>query len=1168
MFILKNSFTNFDDNKQPYSIEVEKDNLYYHLNGRCDEKGYAITFSGARAFINVPEVKTFKLDLNLLHNKSHAKGYNETFAVMFGYDRRARVGYQVEFVHVESGSTKIRLIKTLGKTTEVIKEQAYDFLQECDKKYHVHVEVLDSKVICSLDSCVFECELESVNGKVAILRESAFLEIYVSDLVFETEEITEEKIGEYNFVIPNYNGMFVPYTLTLNLYALGESITKIDYEFNEGLFTHDTRDTFVGDSWAMLYEEFDSIYFKINGSKRYYINNNVIRVFEENFTPKDKGMYAIKESVCDLHRAIGETWREPKKGSITVKEFGEVETVTFGYKNARCFRSEFAASPMQYVYDKNGNVLYIGEPIDEDYSLMVSSPLYSSLESLIPTTVYDRESLIEHLKDNHYFLTTDKKIEFYIDLRSKFNYDDLTLNVYLQDAFYNNIEEVSSFILDKPYKYAYESGKNFGVELKSLPLGVYHLYVEVLRCGKKVYKHRSAFEVIDPNSNVSPQKASGLISCHVGDSGKMFCPNLWAKMPDFNVEHYIDILLVTPIDANIVRPWEVYPIFKREITTWMNQRCITTSDILAGKHYEYPITENADYIYFPTPGDDDTKTYHRYDFYVYRHVKSHMINMLESFLTENEDIRKELSMKNVKEEFTLEQYKALMQKYHTKFLNYCLPIIRKMFIEQFNKVKEINPKAKRFSYGPLSIYNCSYGGGYSTKWQGYDPKHLSEMFDGYMQLEDYPHDCSYSTTKGAFYLGSLRMLDPKLRVFPELYDTWLEGCPDEALPGAHPPLGYYYCEPYACMTQIFEYVYNTANYLVKDNSYDYWRDYGLMVYSAYVIDVKAKFDEYMPAWGIARQNLPKKPTSGSVFIYEIPEEDDRFNPDCSYDYFAGGDYGYCGRPVHNISETGLSYVYKTMREAGVPVKTLATFDVLDSLTSSDLDYLVIPSLKGVDASIVDNIRKLYDSGTPIIAVSEVTGLEDIFGVKLNRHNPRLTYLDKNGEIEYIAPINTEVYYDVVDAEVLLSADNNEPIITKKGNAILINAPIGEVGIETLKYAAFIGAYNISLHIENILTEEIRKLTTNGFTASNRCGLTTFVNEKGEEMLLLVDYSKDLEGVDYKVGRTVEVTLPQGYTDAENVYRATTLAKKHENGVLTKITVQMCRQESVLIKLVK
>ena len=34
------------------------------------------------------------------------------------------------------------------------------------------------------------------------------------------------------------------------------------------------------------------------------------------------------------------------------------------------------------------------------------------------------------------------------------------------------------------------------------------------------------------------------------------------------------------------------------------------------------------------------------------------------------------------------------------------------------------------------------------------------------------------------------------------------------------------------------------------------------------------------------------------------------------------------------------------------------------------------------------------------------------------------------------------------------------VIRRKGNALLINAPIGEVGIETLKYAAFLGAYNI------------------------------------------------------------------------------------------------------------
>ena len=72
-FVLKNDFYQHDDKGQPYSVEVEKDNPYYHLNGKCDEKGYAILFSGARAYIDVPEVKSFHLSFYLLHNHSHAK---------------------------------------------------------------------------------------------------------------------------------------------------------------------------------------------------------------------------------------------------------------------------------------------------------------------------------------------------------------------------------------------------------------------------------------------------------------------------------------------------------------------------------------------------------------------------------------------------------------------------------------------------------------------------------------------------------------------------------------------------------------------------------------------------------------------------------------------------------------------------------------------------------------------------------------------------------------------------------------------------------------------------------------------------------------------------------------------------------------------------------------
>lgn len=1165
-FLLKNDFYKHDDKNQPYSIEVEKDNPYYHLNGKSDEKGYAVLFSGARAYLDVPQVKTFHLSFHLLHNHSHAKGYNETFVVLFGYDRQNRTGYQLEFVYLESGGSSIRLTKALPKTKEVIKEEKYDFIQECDIKYFIDIQVTENLVRCRFADCEFECALESERGKIALTRESAFLEMYVSDLTFESDEITQTKIGEYKVKIPQYNGMSYPYMLTLTAYDLGEGIVKIDYEFGEGLFVYDTRSEFVGDTWAMLYEEFDSLYFKINDSKRYYLKNGLVRIFEENFTPKDKSMYAVKESVCDLHKALVDTWRAPEKGSITVKAFGEVEKITFGYKNIRCFRSEFLASAMQYIFDKNGKELYVGEPLDEDVAIAVSSLPSQGLKTLIPECVYERERLIEHLTDNHYFLTSDEKISFGIDVRGKYDCGAIELKAYLQDAFYNTIQEVETLLCDKAFRYPNFSSKSFQVNLEPQPHGVYHLYFEVYYCGMEIANHRSAFEVINPKSDISPQRASGIFQSHVGDSGKKFFPNFWLKQPDCNIEHYVDILLIDPKSANRIRPWEVYPLLKREITCWMNARCVARENILNDVPLTFDITKHADYLYFQTPGEENI-LYHRYDFYVYRHFKTHLLGMCERFLGEHEDIRKELGLKKVKEEFTLENYKQFMQNYGSAFIDYCLPKISNLFIEQWKKVQEVNPKAKRFSYGPLSLYVCAYAGAWTLKWQGNDPKRLSEMYNGYLQFEDYPHDCNYSTTKGAFALATIQYYDPKARIFPELYDTWLEGCPDEALPGAHPPLGYFYCPPYACMTQLFEYIFNTSHYFADKKEYGYWREFGLMLYSLYVVKVKEKFDEMMPAWGKAMENKPQKPLKGCVFLYEITAQDDRFNPDCSYDQFAGGDYGLCGRPVHNISETGLSYVHRLVRESGVPVHTITSYSALDDM-QENTDILVIPSLKGVAQEIKDKIRGFYEKGTPIIAVSEVEGLEDIFGVKLCRNKARLTYLTDGQTTEYIAPIDTEIFYEVEDGEVLLYADGDAPILVKKGNALLINAPIGEVGIETLKYAAFLGSYNISTLIENILTEQITSLSTNKFRASKRCGITPFINEKQEEMLLLIDYSKDLDGVDYEKGRLVEVSLPQGYTDAEGVYNAEKLGKQMQEGNLVKIVLPILRQQSVLIKLKK
>ena len=134
--------------------------------------------------------------------------------------------------------------------------------------------------------------------------------------------------------------------------------------------------------------------------------------------------------------------------------------------------------------------------------------------------------------------------------------------------------------------------------------------------------------------------------------------------------------------------------------------------------------------------------------------------------------------------------------------------------------------------------------------------------------------------------------------------------------------------------------------------------------------------------------------------------------------------------------------------------------------------------------------------------------------------------------------------------------------------MLINAPVCQIGIDSIYHALYITAHNISTLIENTLTDTLRSLSTSEYLAPKRCGITPFVNEKGEDMLLLIDYSKDLEDATYEKTKPVTVQIPAGYTDVVGVYGADEIGKSYENGTLSKVCVNMLRQQSVLLKFVK
>ena len=199
----------------------------------------------------------------------------------------------------------------------------------------------------------------------------------------------------------------------------------------------------------------------------------------------------------------------------------------------------------------------------------------------------------------------------------------------------------------------------------------------------------------------------------------------------------------------------------------------------------------------------------------------------------------------------------------------------------------------------------------------------------------------------------------------------------------------------------------------------------------------------------------------------------------------------------------------------------------------------------------------------------VDGLEDIFGVTANRRKKRLTYLTDGQTIEYITPYEVELYYDTIEGEVLLWGDDNTPILIKNGNALLLNAPVCQVGIDCMKHLVYNTAQNISTLLERTVINSIRGFSSSGYKADIRCGITPFVNERGEDMLLLVDYSKDLGGATYEKSKRVIVELPENtYTDVVGVYGCKQLGRNKKEGKLSAGSVEILRQQSVLLRLVK
>jgi hypothetical protein len=88
-----------------------------------------------------------------------------------------------------------------------------------------------------------------------------------------------------------------------------------------------------------------------------------------------------------------------------------------------------------------------------------------------------------------------------------------------------------------------------------------------------------------------------------------------------------------------------------------------------------------------------------------------------------------------------------------------------------------------------------------------------------------------------------------------------------------------------------------------------------------------------------------------------------------------------GEDVFNTAEECTAFAYEQARADGQLAGFVVRMDCLRQLNPADVTVLVLPPLVGMDTETLDAIRSLHHRGVNLVGFEDVSGLEDLFGVR-------------------------------------------------------------------------------------------------------------------------------------------------------------------------------------------
>ncbi len=970
-------FSKRNDRGMPYSLFSEETARYDTPDAKIDEAGYRILRKDTKQILCTPPLKSFVFTLSIRLEKTVLSGGRTIFewSVFVGYSRNTRLGKELCFTY--DGDEKRLTVALFGVSAvkrEALQTQMIENIELARGSEHAfQLNVSESGIALSANGEALTFSLPIEGGMVALSTQRGADGIIFRELSLSSEfDIAATASAKsLQLIIPCLDGGEIEHTLKLEAHSYENGICEIDATLDGGAY-YTKIDVRKVEAWDVPYELFCDPYIRLikegQVSDRLYLKNGKLCFVAKEFEN------------ASIENILGSA-QMPYSVRLSGEGLSDFDAVAFGYSSKFSFGHEFFGGGREFVFDLDGNLIYDGDGLGAEYISRAESGENKKIIDLIPECLVNRERAVSHARHNHAFLTGENA-RFTFFLHTKKRTDRIRARATLTNAFFRELCEIDTDTRPSPHvtdRWGYSTLKT-ELALPMLGQGVYHICIAWYYGDTECHTHESAFEVIDTASEISPQQSAGLPLMYVGDgaprANTIAMPDMWNPKRDFSIEHYFSCAEYRPSAAEERKPWELLRIYNRSTFIWMTQRTIGNLG-----WERFPLSaQNADYLNYYLPAVFDSKHSYRADLW---HASVYgsplMRELFEKFRQENPQFKDILDQIPSDAPITFEHLISMMPHCFDAWTDYFNAENDRIMTEQWNALKKINPKVKNSGYGPFPIYGSALAGGYNAKWFGFKLDSLSKAFDGFFQFEDYPFVCGYQSHYSAWGMMTVKQLAPDSRIAPELYDCFDSVCPDGFVASAYPPLGESRAEPYMTATQVYEYLYNTP-VLRENGRFSYWQDACLMFYSLYVKEPGAKMKHFLRAWGDYLENRPLAPKRSIAYLTEFETADNRRECHVHRD------------SLYNICQSGEAYVHECSAEAGLSAGFAIDYASIEKLCPEMIDVLVIPSLRLADSKVKDKIRALYASGVSLIAVGEISGLEDLFGVKKDYKKQRVTHI--------------------------------------------------------------------------------------------------------------------------------------------------------------------------------